>query len=514
MSAPESLLQIPSLSAEPATRSAVLPRGALMVQGTSSDAGKSTFVASLCRLAARSGVRVAPFKPQNMSLNSAVTPEGGEIGRAQAWQAFAAGIAPHVDMNPVLLKPNSDTGSQVIIQGRVHGNLGASAYQRFKQTAMDAVLDSYGRLRARHDVVLIEGAGSPAEVNLRRGDIANMGFAEAADCPVVLLADIDRGGVFAQILGTLECLSEAERARVAGFVINKFRGDVSLLKPGIDWIEQRTGKRVFGVVPYVHGLWLDSEDMLPAERHAAASRDQPIVTVVPALPHISNHTDFDVLRAHPQVDFRYVGAGAALPAADLVVLPGSKSVQSDLAWLRANGWEPYLQRHLRYGGKLVGICGGMQMLGRALHDPDRIESDVRTQSGLGFLDYETTLMPHKHLVNVNGTLAWGQTDAEVRGYEIHMGETRGPALACPAIWLDTPAGRRPEGAMSDDGQLIATYVHGVFDTPAACARLLEWAGLQAAETFDYDALRHRSLDTLADTVAQHVDLDALWRVAR
>lgn len=496
---------------DPIASAVTMPRGALMIQGTSSDAGKSTFVASLCRLAARTGARVAPFKPQNMSNNSAVTPGGGEIGRAQAWQAFAAGVAPHTDMNPVLLKPNSDTGSQVIIQGKVHGNLGAKAYQTFKRTAMEAVLDSFGRLRAQNDIVLVEGAGSPAEVNLRSGDIANMGFAEAADCPVVLLADIDRGGVFAQILGTLECLSASERERIAGFVINKFRGDVSLLRPGLDWIEQRTGKRVFGVVPHVHGLWLDSEDMLPAERHAAASRDKPLVVVVPALPHISNHTDFDALRAHPQVDFRYVGAGLPPPASDLVVLPGSKSVQSDLAWLRANGWDAYLTRHLRYGGKVIGICGGMQMLGRWLHDPEGIESAVRSAPGLGYFDYETTLTSNKHLVNVQGTLASG--DAEVRGYEIHMGETTGRALERPAIWLEGRDGRRPEGACSDDDQLLATYVHGVFDTPAACARLLEWAGLAASEAFDYDALRQRSLDTLADAVAAHVDVDALWRVA-
>jgi adenosylcobyric acid synthase len=493
--------------------SLVLPRGTLMIQGTSSDAGKSTFVASLCRLAARAGLRVAPFKPQNMSLNSAVTPEGGEIGRAQAWQAFAAGLAPHTDMNPVLLKPNSDTGSQVIIQGKVYGNLAARAYQDFKQdykrVAMDAVLDSYARLRAGADVVFVEGAGSPAEVNLRRGDIANMGFAEAVDCPVVLLADIDRGGVFAQIVGTLECLSESERARIKGFVINKFRGDVSLLKPGLDWIEARTGKPVFGVIPYVHGLWLDSEDMLPTERHAAATSEQPLVVVVPALPHISNHTDFDALRAHPQVDFQYVSAGATLPPADLVVLPGSKSVQSDLNWLRANGWETYLQRHLRYGGKVIGICGGMQMLGHALHDPDGIESEVRTQRGFGLLDFETTLTPHKHLVNVEGRLALDR--APVRGYEIHMGETRGPALEHPAIWLEGPQGTRAEGALSSDGQLMASYLHGLFDAPAACAALLGWAGLDDVEGVDYDALRQESLDTLADVVAANVDLDALWR---
>ncbi|RKP48453.1 cobyric acid synthase [Trinickia fusca] len=484
---------------------------ALMIQGTSSDSGKSTLVGALCKLAVRAGKRVAPFKPQNMSLNSAVTVDGGEIGRAQAWQALAAGLAPEIDMNPVLLKPNSDIGAQVIVHGRARGNLDARAYHAYKPVAMQAVLESFERLRAKSDLVVVEGAGSPAEVNLREGDIANMGFAEAADCPVVLVADIDRGGVFAQIVGTLACLSEAERTRVKGIVINKFRGDVALLKPGIDWVEARTGKPVFGVVPFVPGLWLDAEDMLPAARRTQAQREDAIRVVVPALPRISNHTDFDALRAHPQVDFRYVRAGEPLPAADLVVLPGSKSVQRDLAWLREQGWEPYLYRHLRYGGKVIGICGGMQMLGRELLDPHGIESGVERARALGLLDFTTTLEAEKQLVTTQGTLAFD--DAPVRGYEIHMGATHGPALARPAMWLRARDGTlRAEGALSDDGQILATYLHGLFDAPDACQALLSWAGLREAERIDHDARRLASIERLADEVAASVDMDALWRV--
>lgn len=484
---------------------------ALMIQGTSSDSGKSTLVGALCKLAVRAGKRVAPFKPQNMSLNSAVTVDGGEIGRAQAWQALAAGLAPEIDMNPVLLKPNSDIGAQVIVHGRARGNLDARAYHAYKPVAMQAVLESFERLRAKSDLVVVEGAGSPAEVNLREGDIANMGFAEAADCPVVLVADIDRGGVFAQIVGTLACLSDAERARVKGIVINKFRGDVALLKPGIDWVEAHTGKPVFGVVPFVPSLWLDAEDMLPAARRTQAQREDAIRVVVPALPRISNHTDFDALRAHPQVDFRYVRAGEPLPAADLVVLPGSKSVQRDLAWLREHGWEPYLNRHLRYGGKVIGICGGMQMLGRELLDPHGIESGVERERALGLLDFTTTLEAEKRLVTAQGTLALD--DAPVRGYEIHMGATHGPALARPAMWLRAEDGTvRAEGALSDDGQILATYLHGLFDAPDACTALLRWTGLREAERIDHDARRLASIERLADAVAASVDMDALWRV--
>jgi len=492
--------------------------GMLMIQGTSSDSGKSTVVGALCRIAARNGLRVAPFKPQNMSLNSAVTIDGGEIGRAQAWQALAAGIPPEVDMNPVLLKPNSDIGAQVIVHGRSTGNLDARAYHQYKPVAMQAVLESFGRLRAKSDLVLVEGAGSPAEINLREGDIANMGFATAVDCPVVLVADIDRGGVFAQILGTLACLSEHERKLVQGVIINKFRGDVSLLKPGIDWIEAQTGKPVLGVIPFIPGLWLDAEDALPTQRqprtqeqaHAQAPQDDRLRIIVPALPRISNHTDFDPLRAHPQVDFRYIRMGDEIPPADLVILPGSKSVQRDLHSLRGHGWEPYLRRHLRYGGKVIGICGGLQMLGRELLDPHCIESDVASSTGLGLLDFVTTLAPHKQLVNAQGTLLL-DSGAPVRGYEIHMGVSEGAALARPALRLQHGGDSRADGALSEDGQILATYLHGLFDTPDACQALLRWAGLDDAPRADYDARRLASIETLADAVTEHVRLDVLWR---
>ncbi|OCS44250.1 cobyric acid synthase [Ralstonia pickettii] len=479
-------------------------RGTLMIQGTTSDAGKSTLVAGLCRVAHRAGVRVAPFKPQNMALNSAVTADGGEIGRAQALQAQAAGVAPTVDMNPVLLKPNSDTGAQIIIHGQARCDLDARAYHDYKPTAMAAVLESHTRLRARYDLVLVEGAGSPAEVNLRDRDIANMGFAEAVDCPVVLVADIDRGGVFAHLLGTLACLSDSERARVAGFVINRFRGDISLLTPGLDWLTAQTGKPVFGVLPYLHGLHLDAEDAVQTAQRAASA--DALRVVIPVLPRVSNHTDFDALRAHPQVDVRLVGPGQPIPPADLIILPGSKSVQADLAWLRANGWDAAIARHLRYGGKLIGICGGMQMLGRRLHDPNGLEGAAGSVQGLGYLDFETTLEPAKQLRQVRGTLA--ESGAAIDGYEIHMGVTVGAALARPAVQLDDG---RADGAISADGQILATYLHGLFDAPEACRALLAWAGVSDARAQDYAALREASLERLADTCEAHLDLAALFR---
>lgn len=471
-------------------------RGTLMIQGCTSDAGKSTLVAALGRIFHRHGRRVAPFKPQNMALNSAVTPDGGEIGRAQALQAQACGIAPHVDMNPVLLKPNSDVGAQVILHGQARFNADALAYDAWKPLAMPCVLASHERLRAAYEVVLVEGAGSPAEVNLRERDIANMGFAEAVDCPVVLVADIDRGGVFAHLVGTLACLGESEQARVRGFVINRFRGDFKLLEPGLRWLEERTGKPVLGVLPYLQGLMLDAEDALPlAPRPGEAPRFR---VVVPVLPRVSNHTDLDALRAHPEVDLILAHPGAPLPPADLIVLPGSKSVQADLAELRRRGWDAAIRRHLRLGGKLVGICGGMQMLGRALHDPQGLEGPPGSMPGLGLLDIETTLAPQKQLRQVQGRLADG--GAPVRGYEIHAGVSAGAALGRPAVWLEAPGGPRPDGALDADGQILATYVHGLFDTPEALDALLRWAGLASSAAVDLDALREASLERLADAV--------------
>ncbi|RFP07985.1 MULTISPECIES: cobyric acid synthase [unclassified Duganella] len=473
------------------------PYSTLMVQGTTSDAGKSTVVAALCRLLKRQGVRVAPFKPQNMALNSAVTADGGEIGRAQALQAIAAGVAPHTDMNPVLLKPSSDIGAQVIIHGKVRAEMNARDYHQYKTVAMQAVLESHDRLLAQYDSVIVEGAGSPAEINLRDRDIANMGFAEKVDCPVILVADIDRGGVFAHIVGTLSCLSESERARTIGFVINRFRGDIKLLEPGLEWLEQQTGKPVLAVLPYLHGLFLDAEDAVqPVQASRGAFR-----VVVPSLSRMSNHTDFDALRAHPDVDLRFVRQGEPIPAADLIILPGSKNTRGDLEWLRAQGWPEQITRHLRYGGKVIGVCGGFQMLGHSVTDPLGMEGVAGTSPALGLLDMSTEMTADKRLVQVQGVCAFDDDKASVSGYEIHMGTSTGGALDTPAFIIDG----RPEGARSTDGQILGTYLHGLFDTPQANSALLRWAGLHTKNTVDTSALREASLDRIADATQPLMD---------
>ena len=479
----------------------------IMIQGATSDAGKSALATGLCRLLARRGVKVAPFKPQNMALNSAVTADGGEIGRSQAVQALACGVEPHTDMNPVLLKPNSHTGSQVIIQGRAIGNMEARGYHGYKPIAMKAVLESHARLAEQYQCIVAEGAGSPAEINLRDGDIANMGFAEAVDCPVILVADIERGGVFAHLAGTLALLSESERARVVGLVINRFRGDPSLLKTGVDWLEQHTGKPVLGVLPYLYDLHLEAEDSMGLDKpDGASSGGDKLRVAAPAAPRVSNHTDFDPLRLHPQVEFTLVRAGQPIPPADLIVLPGSKNVLADLAWLREQGWEEAIRRHLRYGGKVLGICGGLQMLGRKLHDPDGLEGEPGSGDGLGWLDMETTLAPEKRLTRMRGRLTLDE--AEASGYEIHMGISQGPALAYPAVRFDDGS---VDGARSDDGQIFATYLHGVLDEPAACQTILRWAGLAEPEALDYPGLREANIDKLADMLERHLNLEPIRR---
>jgi len=475
----------------------------LMIQGTTSDAGKSVMVAGLCRLLARRGVRVAPFKPQNMALNSAVTVDGGEIGRAQAVQAQAAFLEPHTDMNPVLLKPNTDIGAQVIVHGRALTNMDARCYHDYKPVAMQAVLASYQRLCATYDVVLVEGAGSPAEINLRDKDIANMGFAEAVDCPVWLVGDIDRGGVFAHLYGTLALLAPSERERITGLIINRFRGDVSLLTPGLDWLTRETGKPVLGVLPYLQGLHLEAEDALPRDFGLVKDAER-LRVAVPVLARISNHTDLDPLRLHPQVEVRWVRAGEAIPPSDLIILPGSKSTRSDLQRLREQGWDGAIDRHLRYGGKLIGICGGFQMLGQIVHDPAGLEGEPGSSPGLGLLDFETTLEPEKQLHRVAGRLL--MEDAEVTGYEIHAGISRGPALDRPALRLDDG---RWDGAWSEDGQIFGAYLHGLFDAAPARDALLRWAGLAVRKTPDYRELREAGINRLADAIAEHLDLRLL-----
>ena len=473
----------------------------LMVQGTTSDAGKSTVVAALCRWLYRQGVSVAPFKPQNMALNSAVTVDGGEIGRSTALQALACGLEPHSDMNPLLLKPQSDTGAQVIIRGQVFGNLSAGDYHSYKRDARDAVLAAWEALRRRFDVVIVEGAGSPAEINLRENDLANMGFAEAADLPVWLVADIDRGGVFAQLVGTLELLSPAERDRIRGVLINRFRGDAEILQPGLDWFTERTGVPVLGLLPYLQGLLLDAEDSvgLQGRQHG----DAAFRIVVPVVPRISNHTDFDPLRLHPEIDLHLVGPGQTIPPADLIILPGSKSTRSDLDWLRDQGWEPALSRHLRYGGHVLGICGGFQMLGTAIHDPEGLEGAAGSTPGFGLLDVETRLVAGKQLRQVGGQLLPGQVS--VSGYEIHNGVSSGPGLSRPMLRLDG----RDDGARSEDGQVQGCYLHGLFEEPDAMQALLRRFGWQGKRHVDYPAHRLAELDRLGDMLQSRLSPAAL-----
>jgi len=485
-------------------------RRTLMIQGCTSSAGKSAVVTGVARLLRRRGVSVAPFKPQNMANNSAVTVDGGEIGRAQAVQAEAAGVAPHSDMNPVLLKPTADGRAQVVVQGRVFADLSARDYHACKKKLHGAVLESYHRLAAAHDVVLAEGAGSPAEINLRDGDIANMGFAELADCEVWLVADIDRGGVFAHLAGTLALLSPAEKQRVVGMVINRFRGDLAILQPGLDWLEKYSGKPVAGVVPFLPGLHLEAEDSLALHGGEGDGEDNGgarLRVVAPRLPRVANHTDLDPLVLHPQVNVTWARPEDGMPPADLVVLPGSKNVREDLAALLHNNWHAALQKHLRYGGKLIGICGGFQMLGKTLRDLGGLESAPGESAGLGLLDMETTIAPAKNLKQSEGKLAL--ENAAVSGYQIHMGVTSGAALARPAVMLDDGDG---DGAMSADGQVLGTYLHGLFDHTDARDALLRWAGLQPQKARDYRAVRDANIERLADAMEQHIKPGFLKRI--
>ncbi|WP_038176534.1 cobyric acid synthase [Vibrio pacinii] len=476
---------------------------ALMVQGTTSDAGKSVLVAGLCRVLARKGVKVAPFKPQNMALNSAVTADGGEIGRAQAVQALAANLEPSVHMNPVLLKPNSDMGAQVIFQGKATTTVDAIGYQSYKQVAMPVVMDSFNQLQSEFDCIVIEGAGSPAEINLRENDIANMGFAEQADVPVIIIADIDRGGVFAHLYGTLALLSEQEQQRVKGFVINRFRGDIGLLQSGLDWLEQKTGIPVIGVLPYLHGFDLEAEDAINAAQVVAEKAKLNVK--VPVLPRISNHTDFDTLRQNPDINLTYVGKGERLDGADLIILPGSKSVRNDLDYLRSQGWDRQIERHLRYGGKVMGICGGYQMLGKWIHDPLAIESAAGSTQGLGFLNAHTTLASEKTLTNVSGTLTLDDQTLSISGYEIHAGITE--VNASQPITLNT---NTLDGAISDCNQVFGTYLHGIFDDSRAVTAVARWVGIDDIAQVDHRQNQQDAIDRIADAIEQHLDLNKLW----
>lgn len=477
----------------------------LMIQGTTSDAGKSTLVAALCRVFANQGIKVAPFKPQNMALNSAVTNDGGEIGRAQALQAIAAKVEPETDFNPILLKPNSDTGAQVIIHGKAISNMEAGKYHDYKKVAMDAVITSHERLAKRFDLLLVEGAGSPAEINLRENDIANMGYAEKVDCPVIIIADIDKGGVFAHLVGTLALLSESEQARVKGFVINRFRGDISLLQGGLDWLEQYTGKPVLGVLPYLHDLTLDAEDAVAINNNVTHATINIAILLVP---HISNHTDFDALRLHPNINVNYIRHTQVIPDVDLIILPGSKNVLGDLTFLINEGWDNQIKRHLRYGGKVLGICGGMQMLGNIIYDSEGVESSLKRVSGLALCDFETTLISQKVLSKVTATLKLNNRQTLCSGYEIHAGVSKGNALKTPLITFSQhPNGFKTDGFISDDNAIAGTYLHGLFDEPNATMEILKWVKPDLnIDPISIDTHREQQLARLATMCETHLDI--------
>ena len=480
----------------------------LMVQGTTSDAGKSILVTALCRILARRGIKVAPFKSQNMALNSAVTADGGEIGRAQAVQAEACFLAPDIRMNPILLKPNSDLGSQVILRGKAIGNMKAVEYHQHKPKLLQDVVCAHGELLQDFDLVMVEGAGSPAEINLREHDLANMGFAEAVDCPVIIVADIDRGGVFAHLYGTFELLSPSEQERTRGFIINRFRGDKTLLQGGLDWLEEHTGKPVLAVLPYIHNLHIEAEDSLAVDQFAKSDDGKHFKVVVPIYPRASNHTDFDALRMHPDVDCQLLRDVQTFKGADLIILPGSKNTRGDLAWLKQSGWDAVIQRHLRLGGKVIGICGGYQMLGQAVHDPDGTESNAGTSKGLGHLDIETLLRGEKQLRNVQGHWLNQIGDIPVTGYEIHVGQTTGRDLAKPLMQLNTG----PDGARNSEDTVMGSYVHGLFDEPKLLEELLYWAGLEQTQAFDYPALRAAQIERLADEVEVELPIKKIFNI--
>ena len=480
----------------------------LMFQGTGSDVGKSLIVAGLARALTLRGLRVRPFKPQNMSNNAAVTADGGEIGRAQALQARAARTPASVHMNPVLLKPQSDIGAQIVVQGRVYRSAKAAAYQHMKHDLLPYVLDSFEKLRREADIVIVEGAGSAAEVNLRANDIANMGFASAADVPVVLIGDIDRGGVIASIVGTKAVLASDDAALVRGFIVNKFRGDATLFSAGMERIAQATGWEALGLVPFFAAARsLPAEDALALEHTRPRKSKARVRIAVPVLPHVANFDDLDPLDAEPEVDVIRVRPGTALPGdADLIVLPGSKATIADLAALRAAGFDIDIAAHRRRGGTVLGLCGGYQMLGRSIADPEGIEGPPAKVEGLGLVDVATTLSGEKRLEPVRGVSNDG---APFTGYEMHMGITEGPDRARPFARL---ADGSAEGAVSADGRIIGTYVHGLFADDGQRAAWLSRFGGTA--TIAYDSLVENTLDALAAHLAAHLDLDRLLKLAK
>ena len=502
---------------------------ALMILGTASHAGKSLTVAALCRILRQDGFKVAPFKAQNMALNSYATREGHEIGRAQAMQAQAAGIEPHVDMNPILLKPTSDVGSQVIINGKVFGNYRGEDYYRLKPQLLDAVSAAYRRLAMRYEIIVLEGAGSPVEMNLKDRDVVNMKMAEIADARCILVADIDRGGVFASLVGTYSLLEPVERDRFGGFLINKFRGDLSLFTTGIDFLENRLSQPCLGVIPYLHDHCIDDEDSVSLEGRDVRPQledDEKLRVCVVGLPYISNFTDFTALESMPGVTVYYTRRLEDARVADVLVLPGSKNTIIDLVWLRENGWDGAIKAHVEAGKPLVGICGGFQMLGREIRDPWRAESEIEAVVGLNLVDVTTVLAKEKITCQATARLAeprdfiGDSSSVLFSGYEIHLGETLLGDGARPLFRL-TRLGEiegRDDGAISDDGLVLGTYLHGLFDSAEGIELLLNhWRKLcgknsSAPVMVDPLAERERRYDILADHYRRNLKMDIIYHL--
>lgn len=497
---------------------------AIMVQGTASDVGKSMLVAGLCRIFRQDGLRTAPFKSQNMALNSGITPDGHEMGRAQIFQAEAAGIEPDVRMNPVLLKPTGDRHAQIVLMGKVASHMDAVSYHDFKPRLREQIIGVYRSLAQEYEVLVLEGAGSPAEINLRDRDIVNMGMAEMAACPVILVADIDRGGVFAAIYGTLALLQEHERWRVKGVIINKFRGDVALLTSGLQQIEALTGVPVLGVMPWLD-IDLEDEDGVALQRGKYRHTGEREITIaVVQLPHISNFTDFNALAAQPDVRLRYVRHPDELENCDLLILPGSKNTLGDLHWLRECGLAQAVVQLHHAGVPVFGICGGYQMLGETITDD--VESHMGRQPGLGFLPVETIFAPQKTTTKVtarSGTAlpGWlaGARDIPLSGYEIHMGDTTRHEGCRPALWLEKQGQRVADGAVSDDGLVFGTYLHGLFDSDAFTRAVIN--GLRQrknlpplASSFSWQDHKTQQFDRLADAMRSHIDIEKIYRIMR
>lgn len=504
----------------------------LMIQGTASHVGKSVLVAAFCRILRQDGYNVAPFKAQNMALNSFITKDGREMGRAQVVQAEAAGLEPEIDMNPILIKPNTDIGAQIIIHGRVYKNMSACLYHNFKKDALGFVKESFRRLSEKYDFIVIEGAGSPAEINLRENDIANMGMAEIADCPVVLAGDIDRGGVFASLIGTMELLTEEERHRVKGFIINKFRGDISLLNPGLKFLEKRTGIPVLGTIPYFKDIYIQEEDSVSLDRLMIGTNKSGKVDIaVIYLPHISNFTDFDPFEREPDVNLRYVVPGGAIGDVDVIIIPGSKNTIDDLNYLYNCGYAGEILRHYKKGGAVVGVCGGYQMLGECIADPYRVETSLGKISGMALLPVRTSIEKEKVTCQVRAKIhplnRFFKNTGELRGYEIHMGLTdfHGERCMFEIIERGGSSTSVPDGFISENGKVWGTYIHGIFDNDGfreefisriKLAKGLPVAARSESETdasFNFQEFKETQYDRLATLVRRNIDMETFYRIA-